>query len=216
MGKLIDPERSRRAKEAREERAKRIFAAAKEVLVRDPYSEVTLDTIGQLAGVKQGQASFAFRSLEEVFMAVIRAELESWYDELETGLRADDSALDPAAAAELIAATLEARSDLTRLLGSLHVVLELHEDGIEVHRFYDWQRERLLGIADTLVERLPNSHRWDAFDALYRAQITAGAVHPLGRPVGNLAIDLVADDHQVFALDLADEVRRVVLAGLAV
>ncbi len=214
MGKLIDPERSRRAKEARKERADRLFAAAKMVFVRDPYSEVTLDTIGQLAGVKQGQASLAFRSREEVFMSVIRSELETWYDELEARVNADSSILEPQAAAELVAGLLEEHSDLTRLLGSLHVVLELHEDGLEVHRFYHWQRERLLGLADALVKRLPNGNRWDVFDALYRAEVTAGAVHPLSRPVGNLSIDLVADDHQIFALDLADEVRRVVLDSL--
>jgi hypothetical protein len=91
------------------------------------------------------------------------------------------------------------------------MALELHEDGLEVHRFYHWQRERLLELAEILANRLPEAHRWDAFDALYRSQLVAAAVHPVSRPVGNLAVDLMAEEHQVFALDLEDEVRRVVL-----
>jgi AcrR family transcriptional regulator len=214
MGKLIDPERSRRAKQAREKRAKRIFETAKLAFVRDPYSEVTLDSIGQQAGVKQGQASFAFRSREEVFLAVVRSALDQWTDDLEARLTADDETLDAAAAAAMVASSLDRRPDLTRLLGSLHVALELHEDAIEVHRFYHRQRQRLLELADIMAARLPDCSRWEAFDALYRAQLVASAVHPVSRLEGNLALDLTADDHQIFALDLEDEVRRVVVDTL--
>jgi hypothetical protein len=44
--------------------------------------------------------------------------------------------------------------------------------------------------------------------------LIAAAVHPVSRPVGNLAADLMADDHQIFALDLEDEVRRAVVDSL--
>jgi AcrR family transcriptional regulator len=214
MGKLLDPERMRKAKREREERAKRIFAAARVAFSRDPYSEVTLDRVGQAAGAKQGQASLAFRSREELFLAVMRAELEGWYDHLESELGSGPEQITNAEAAALVAATLDGRPELTRMLAALPVSLELHEDGIEVHRFHSWHRERLLAVADAVAERLPGCHRWDAFDALYRAQLIAAAVHPVSRPVGNLAVDLVADDHQVFALDLEEEVRRVVLDSL--
>lgn len=214
MGKLIDPERSRRAKQAREDRARRIYAAAKAAFVRFPYAEVTLDTIGQQAGVKQGQASLAFKSREELYLSIIRDELGRWYDDLKSGLDASSSELDPDAIAKLVAASLDERTELTRLLGALHTALELHGDGVEVHLFFVWQRERLLELAAAVARRAPGVDPWSGFDALYRALLIAGAVDPLSRPVGNLAIDLVADDHQIFALDLEDEVRRAVLDSL--
>jgi AcrR family transcriptional regulator len=214
MGKLIDPDRTRRAKQARDERAAAILAAAHQTFVRFSYSEVTLELIGRQAGVKQGQATLAYRSREELFLAVVTKQLGSWYDALESELGAGGGALSPEEIADLVAHGLAARPDLTRLLGSLHTALELHGDGLEVHRFYHWQRERLLGLAEAVARRAPGADRWDAFDALYRAHLTAAAVHPLSRPVGNLAVDLMAEDHQVFALDLEDEVQRVVLHSL--
>jgi len=214
MGKLIDPDRTRRAREAREERAARILDAAHLAFIRFPYSEVTLDIIGQQAGVKQGQATLAYRCREELYLSVIRTQIRDWYDALETSFTDSDEPMTPVEMADVVASSLASRPDLTRLLGPLHMALELHEDGMEVHNFYHWQRRRLLEIADAMSKRLPGIHQWDGFDALYRSQLVAAAIHPVSRPVGNLAVDLMAEDHQVFALDLEDEVRRVVLGCL--
>jgi AcrR family transcriptional regulator len=215
MGKLIDPERTKKAKQAREERASRILEAAEAAFIRFPYSEITLDTIGQQAGVKQGQATLAFRSREELYLTVVRNRLTEWYDALETRVTAGDDPLSASEVADLVSSSLAERPDLTRLLGPLHMVFEVHEDGIQVHNFYHWQRGRLLAIADAIARRMPEIDRWDGFDALYRGQLVAAAVHPVSRPVGNLAVDLMAEDHQVFALDLEDEVSRVVLGCLS-
>jgi len=215
MGKLIDPERTRKARQAREDRAKKILEIAHEAFIRFPYSEVSLDTLGQKAGLKQGQASLAYQSREELYMAVIRPQLAEWYDVLEEIFTESDNLMTPEEVAGLVASTLTQRPDLTRLLGPLHMALELHHDGIEVHNFYRWQRGRLLELAAAMAVRVPGLHKWDGFDALYRSQLAAAAVHPVSQPVGNLAIDLMVEEHQVFALDLEDEVRRVVLSSLA-
>ena len=57
MGKLIDPERTKKAKQAREERASRILEAAEAAFIRFPFSEITLDTIGCF--VHHARASWA-------------------------------------------------------------------------------------------------------------------------------------------------------------
>ena len=214
MGKLIDPNRTRLARQARQERARKILQAAEQSFIRFPYSQISLDTLGQQAGVKQGQATLAYRSREELFMTVILVRMKEWYQGLETSLRSSNDPLSREEAADLVASSLAERPDLTRLLGPLHMSFELHEDGMQVHQFYHWQRERLLELADLLTDRVPGIHKWNAFDAIYRAQLVAGAVHPVSRPVGNLAVDLMAEDHQVFALDLEDEVKRTVLTSL--
>jgi len=214
MGKLIDRNRTRKAREAREERARRILDAAHLAFGKMPYAEVTLDAIGKKAGVKHGQASLAFRSREELFMTVIRSQLTDWYDSLEKILTGEQPPSTKAELAETIAQSLAQRPDLTRLLGSLITALELHEDGMEVHRFFNWQRDRLLDLGAAMAERVDGVHQWDAFDALYRGQTIAAAVHPVSRLSGNLAVDLLTDDLQVFALDLEDEVQRAVLDTL--
>lgn len=214
MGKLIDPNRTRLARQAREERAKKILDAADSAFVRFPYSQISLDTLGQQAGVKQGQATLAFRSREELFMTVILTRMKEWYDSLENRFRSLTDPLSREEAAALVASSLAERPELTRLLGPLHMSFEMHEDGMQVHQFYHWQRERLLELADLMADRTPGIHRWHAFDAIYRAQLIAAAVHPVSRPVGNLAVDLMAEDHQVFALDVEDEVKRTVLSSL--
>jgi AcrR family transcriptional regulator len=215
MGKLIDPERTRKARQAREDRAKKILEIAHEAFTRFPYSEVSLDTLGHKAGLKQGQASLAYRSREELYMAVVLPQLTEWYDTLEAIFGETEDPMTRDEVADVVAATVAERPDLTRLLGPLHMALELHHDGIEVHQFYRWQRERLLELAAAMAMRVPGLHKWEGFDALYRSQLVAAAVHPVSRPVGNLAVDLMAEEHQVFALDLEDEVRRVVLTSLA-
>ena len=214
MGKLIDPNRTRLARQARQERARKILQAAEQSFIRFPYSQISLDTLGQQAGVKQGQATLAYRSREELFMTVILVRMKEWYQGLETSLRSSNDPLSREEAADLVASSLAERPDLTRLLGPLHMSFELHEDGMQVHEFYRWQRERLLELAGLVAERTPGIHQWNAFDAIYRAQLIAAAVHPVSRPVGNLAIDLMAEDHQVFALDVEDEVKRAVLSSL--
>jgi len=210
MGKLIDPARAKRAKRAREERAARILEAAGKAFVRDPYFELTLDSIGRQAGVKQGQATLAFRSLEELYMTVLRGRLNEWYDELEAQMTASEDPLAVDEMADLVATSLTGRPDLTRMLGPLHMVLEVHEDGVQVHQFYQWQLARLTTLADATARRIAGVDRWDAFDALYRSQLVAATIHPLDRPVGNLAVDLMAEEHQVFALDMESEIARVV------
>ena len=103
MGKLIDPNRTRKAREARQERAKIILEAAHAAFTRYPYSEVSLDTLGQQAGVKQGQATLAYRSREALFMTVVLAQMRKWYDALEADLNASDDPLSPEEAADIIA-----------------------------------------------------------------------------------------------------------------
>jgi AcrR family transcriptional regulator len=214
MGKLMNRDRMSRARQEREDRAKRILEAARAAFMRFPYAEVTLDVIGRQAGVKQGQANLAFRSREELFLTVVRPLLADWYDALDHRLGSSDEPLATSELADLVAGSLAERPELTRLLGSLYTALELHDDGIEVHNFFHWQRRRLLDLGEGVARRMPALDPWDGFDALYRAQLVAAAVHPLNRPIGNLAIDLVVEEHQVFALDLEDEVRRIVSASL--
>lgn len=215
MGRLIDPERARKARQTREDRAAKILEIAHEAFTRFPYSQVSLDTLGHKAGLKQGQASLAYRSREELYMAVVRPQLTEWYDALEALFGESEDPMTHDEVAEVVAATAAQRPDLTRLLGPLHMALELNEDGIEVHRFYQWQRDRLLAIAAAMANRVPGIRRWNCFDALYRSQLVAAAIDPVSRPVGNLAVDLVTEEHQVFALDLEDEVRRIALSSLS-
>lgn len=210
MGKLIDPNRTRKAREAREERARKILESAHLAFTRFQYAEVTLDIIGQQAGVKQGQATLAYRSREELFMHVVQSKLNEWYVALEGQLSGDTPPTSKDEIAEVVARTLAECPDLTRVLGWLHTALELHEDGMEVHNHYHRQRQRLLELASLIEKKVDGVHQWDAFDALYRAQIVAAAVHPVSRPVGNMSVDLMNDEHQVFALDLEDEVSRAV------
>jgi len=210
MGKLIDPERTRKARQARKDRAKQILEAADLAFTRYPFSEITLDTIGRQAGVKQGQANLAFKSREELYMHVVRTRLEEWFVALEGNLGSSDTPLTRREIADLIASTLAERHELTHVLGPLHTAFELHEDGLQVHQYYQWLRGRLLDIASIIERRVDGIHEWDAFDALYKSHLIAAAIHPMSRPVGNLAVDLMNEDHQVFALDLEDEVQRIV------
>ena len=83
MGKLIDRSKRERAQERRVLRKKRIIEVAQSIFARMPYVEVTLDAIGQSADVDRGVASMYFGSKEELFLLLLKKELEGWYEVLE-------------------------------------------------------------------------------------------------------------------------------------
>jgi hypothetical protein len=85
---------------------------------------------------------------------------------------------------------------------------------MEVHNFYRWQKRKMLAVAEVLSRRIPRIHLWDGFEMIYRCQLAAAAIDPICRPTGNLAVELMNDDHQVFALDFDDEIRRIALGRL--
>ena len=62
MGRLIDRTRRARAKNAKKDRMAAIRKEGRQSFAKMPYVEITLDSVGRRAGVKNGIASMYFGS----------------------------------------------------------------------------------------------------------------------------------------------------------
>jgi AcrR family transcriptional regulator len=214
MGRLIDRQRRAAARQAKDERMERMRREALRLFATLPFVEVTLDAIGQSAGAKRGVASMYFGSKEQLFLLLLREELERYYGEVTDGLAARRSRLSDAAMARLLAGGLAGRILLCRLLALAPIVLEQNVEIMEADRFLRWQRGRMAELGRTIEARGRGLAPGDGLRLLLRLQLTAAAMHPLADPRGSLAVNIHDPDFADFRVDLPVELEEVALSAL--
>ncbi len=175
-----------------------------------PYEEVTIDAIGQRAGVKKGVASMYFGSKEELFLVLLREQLAAWYDELEESLQSSPAGLSNAETVRLVGGTLAGRLLLSRLLSLAAIVLEQNIEIVEAYRFQHWQRERMEQAGAALERHSPTLTKGQGLRVLHLTQLAAGAFHPFAEPRGSLGVNLHDPDFADMRLDLERELCRFV------
>jgi AcrR family transcriptional regulator len=216
MGRLIDPERRARAKRQRVEKKARILTEARSTFSRLPYVEVTLDSIGQRADVDRGVASMFFRSKEELYLRVLREELDDWYSALDTELGGVDDGISQSEVAELLARSLSERPELRRFLSFEALVLEQNVDAMAAFRFQRWRRDRMVAVAERLDRKVDGLAEGDGIRLLHRIQILTTALQPAAEPRGAATYEVGDPDFAVFDLDFEAELKRFVVAMLNV
>lgn len=124
------------------ERRRALLDAAAHCFGHLPYPEVTLEAIGKRAGVAQGIAAMYYESKEDLFLLVLRASLDPWFDACTGALSSASEPLEPAALARSISQNLSRQESLVRLLGLLPTVAEQNVDLMVALDFLAWLRER--------------------------------------------------------------------------
>ncbi len=213
MGRLIDPERRRRAREVREERRRRILTEADRSFVELPPADVDLDVIGRRADVKAGIVSMYFGSREELYMAVLRRRLETWQQDLETRLAKVGGRGGAGRVADDLAASLAARPELVRLLGVMGTMVEGCGDITAALGFSRWYQERLRSLAGVVLKRCRGGDRDEAARLIHRTLLLAGALGFVAFPRGAGVLAVHEAPH--LAVDLEAELRRAVGERLA-
>jgi len=214
MGRLIDPKKRDRAKQQRVERKARILEVARSIFSRLPFVEVTLDSIGQRANVDRGVASMYFRSKEELFLRVLREELDDWYSALEAELDRTDDPMSQLDLAELLTTSLGGRPELTRFLSLEAVVFEQNLDAMEVFHLQRWRRDRMEAIGAIFEKRVDGLGEGDAMRLLHRVQLLTAALRPAADPKGAASYEVGDPDFEIFAIDFETELKRFVVAML--
>ncbi len=214
MGKLIDREKRERAKSQRVVRKKRIREEARSTFVRMPYVEVTLDAIGQAAGVERGVASMYFRTKEELFLLMLRDELDGWYQEVEKSLDDVNDPLDQEALADLLARSVAERPNMSRYLSLLPVVLEQNIEVMEVFRFQRWRRDRMAEAGKSVEGSIGFLEPGQGSRLLYLVQLVAAGLEPAANPKGAAAFERGDPEFKGFWIDLEAELKRIVSAML--
>lgn len=208
MGRLIDRGKRERSRQQRTVRKQRIIEEARSTFERMPFSEVTLDHIGQRAEVDRGLASMYFGSKEELFLHVLREELEIWYAELADELARSEHELDSLALSQVLARSMNERGFLGRMLSLTPVVLEQNLEAMEVYRFQRWRHGRMTEIG-TLLERTGGLAAGTGFHLLYLTQLLTAGLEPAANPRGAAAFD--RDDAELAGLVVDLEAELVAL-----
>ena len=214
MGRLIDPEKRARVKGQRIEKKARILSVARSTFSRLPFVEVTLDSIGQRADVDRGVASMFFRSKEELFLRILREELDDWYSALETELDRAENGLSQSELSDLLARSLSERPELRRFLSFEAVVLEQNLDAMEAFRFQRWRRDRMVAIGEDLDRRVERLEEGGGIRLLHRVQLLTSALQPAADPKGAATYEVGDPDFEVFNIDFEAEMKRFVVAML--
>lgn len=123
---VVHIRRARKA-EHKQERREIILATALELFERNSFSHVTMAQIAQECGLAKGTVYLYFKTKEELFLALLDAELDAWFASVGTAL-SKGSAGKPAALANLAAASLAERRALRKLLAIMAGVLEHNVD----------------------------------------------------------------------------------------
>ena len=212
MGRLIDPERRKRARLQRVARKKKILAVARSTFSKLPYVEVTLDSIGQAADVDRGVASMYYRTKEELFLILLREELAGGDSALEKEGDRADGPMSASEIAELLAGTLSERNELTRFLSFEALVLEQNLDAMEAFRFKHWRRDRMEAIGAILEESVDGLDEGTGIRLLHRAQLLTAALKPVADPRGVASYEVGDPDFAAFAIDFENELRSMLLA----
>jgi AcrR family transcriptional regulator len=210
MGRLIDRQRRARAKEAKQDRMKDIREEALRSFVKLPYVEVTLDAIGRRAGVKKGVPSMYFGTKEELFLELLREQLEGWYAEVERRLGGQRARLTDARLARLVSSTLADRSALCRFLSLAPVVLEQNMEIMSADRFHRWQRDRMSAVGAELERRSRGMKQGQGLRLLHLVQLMTAAFHGYSDPRGSLAFNLHDPDFADFRIDLEQELESMI------
>jgi AcrR family transcriptional regulator len=215
MGRLIDPERRKRAAREREVRKAKILRVARSTFSRLPFVEVTMDSIGQAADVDRGVASMYFRSKEELFLLLLREELAEWYSALETELEVADGRLSNSEIAALLARSLYERPKLTRFLSFEAVVLEQNLDAMEVFRYQRWRRDRMGTVGEKFEQLSESLGEGKGIRLLHRAQLLTAALWPAAEPKGAASYEIGDPDFAAFEVDFKAELETFVKAILS-
>jgi AcrR family transcriptional regulator len=175
-----------------------------------PYVEVTLDAIGHRADVDRGIASMYFGSKEELFLLLLREELDSWFSGLERLLEGNDAPGSGPELAALLTGSLAPRSDLLRFLSLEAVVLEQNLDPMEVFRYQRWRRDRLAAVGDRMEAVFPVLEAGEGRRLLHRTQLIAAALRPAADPRGAAAYELGDPDFAVFRVNFETELEALI------
>jgi AcrR family transcriptional regulator len=214
MGRLINRERRKRAKLAKAERMEAIRREAVRSFLKHSFVEVDLDAIGRRAGVKKGVASMYFGSREELFIEILRTELDDWFSALEHALETGPIRLTTVRLARTLAGSMADRTLLCRLLALAPVALEQNMEIIEAYRLHRWQLERMTEVGGALERRCTRLGDGDGVRLLHRLLLLVAGIQPYADPRGSLAVNLLDPDFEALRVDMAEEIERSVLHDL--
>jgi AcrR family transcriptional regulator len=144
--------------EQKQVRRQAILDAALQLFQETSYEAVNIADVAKQADIAKGTVYLYFKTKEELFLALQTQAFGTWFEKIDTDLRAVQAAQGTCTVDEFVALmgrSLEDRSVLIRLIGILHPVLEHNIDFSAALSFKQMLRSRLLQTGSLLETCLP-------------------------------------------------------------
>jgi AcrR family transcriptional regulator len=177
------------------------------------FASFTMADVAARSGLAKGTVYLYFQTKEELFLALLDRQLQSWFDDLDVALM-EPGDWDVPRAADLLCASLERRAALTRLLPIAASVLE-HNIPLETARAY---KERLLERSTrsgALLERqLPFLAPGDGFWLLMQIYALVVGLGQMADPAPIVRQVLEEKPLSVLQVDFSPAFRRTITTFL--
>jgi len=189
----------------KQERRAAILRVAWQLFQGLPYQQIAMSEVAERAGVAKGTLYLYFKTKEELFLSILAQQLESWFGEIDSGLRDQRRGSRIPQIAQLVCGALVGRPGLTRLLAMLHNILEQNIDLETTRRFKRMLLEHMSRTGALLEACLPFLKPGEGARVLLRAQALIIGLWQLADPAPS-ARQLLADpDMAPLAVDFESE-----------
>ncbi len=171
--------------EQKEERRRAILSAAWQMYRETSYEAVNIAQVAKKAGIAKGTVYLYFKTKEELFLALLAREFEAWFNEVQSSLENIRAAQGTCTIDDFVdglAATLENRSTLIRLLAISHAVLEQNINFETAFSFKRALLNRMAQIGVLLESVLPFLHAGDGMYIVVNTYVLMMGVQHLAEP----------------------------------
>lgn len=211
-----------RARRPRQKRARRrsILEAAAELFEDRDFDAVSLAAVAERAGMAKSNLYRYFGSKEEIYLRLTLDAASEWVEALAAGLSELEgkSRPSPAEVAGEVAAGLNARPRLTRLMALLAGVLEKNVTAEAAARFKTATMEQAARLAALLERALPGLEPAGAERAVRCLHALVAGLWPMAHPAPPVAAALARPENAPLRVDFESELAAAyaaLLTGLA-
>lgn len=148
--------KKQRATNSEDKLAKRqiILTAALQIFKRTSYNEVTMSAIADKTKLAKGTLFLYFPTKEELFLALMEAQLIEWFDAVDAELDMLKGQSPISEISSLIANSLKERGEFTRLLAIHSTILEQNVSYESIFKHKQIIIQRLAGTGSRLEKSL--------------------------------------------------------------
>jgi AcrR family transcriptional regulator len=194
-----------------------MLAAARERFAVGHPADISMADVAAAAGVAKGTLYLYFKTKEELFLALLEADLDAWFNALDSALGFGAGRLQAAALSDVLARSLVERPALRRLLALQGAVIEQNVEYERALRF-KWRLASRMTATGALLERRTVFLRpGDGVQLLLQLQALAAGLQQLAEPAPVMRRILEAPGMEVLRVEFERELRaalRALLTGL--
>ncbi len=206
---MATPSQSRaRTPDQKQQRVRALIDAAWALLSNSATENITVAQVAEQAGLGKGTVFLYFKTKEELFLSVLRQQLENWFGEIDETFEHAPDACTNEQGVGWFTASLKRRPALLQLLMLTHGVIEPHVGQPALQAFRQALLLRMRHCGSLLERSLPNLPAGEGVGLLMRMYaLVIGVQHVTLSPTSREAI-AANPDLRVFDFQFDRELSR--------